>query len=228
VQLLRGLDREDLNAVERALGDARERSRGRRSISAVTPRLPMVSMHRSQRTGAATWLTMRSGQSLPVVTAPPSLLDSSVIVGSFTGMPDAAAARAWTAGAMWACAATAASTASSSPPITAVIPVGVIAVASAIARPRAPVSRIASSGDRTPAITPAASSPTLCPAVASGPASCSAASKAAATSSGCAAAASVISSASALVPARMMSIPASSDQRPSPDPSGWRCTRGSP
>ncbi len=42
----------------------------------------MVRMHRSQRTGAATWATMRSSHSLPVVTAAPSASDSSVIAGS--------------------------------------------------------------------------------------------------------------------------------------------------
>ena len=38
----------------------------------------MVRMHRSQRTGAATWATMRSSHSLPVVTAAPSASDSEV------------------------------------------------------------------------------------------------------------------------------------------------------
>ena len=60
----------------------------------------MVRMHRSQRTGAATWATMRSSHSLPVVTAAPSALDSSVITGSATAAPAAASLSASTAGAM--------------------------------------------------------------------------------------------------------------------------------
>ncbi len=115
-----------------------------------------------------------------------------------------------------------ASTSSSAPPSTAVIPVSVTAAALAIARPRIPISRIASAGLITDAIAPAASSPTLCPATPpafsgaaeSPPNSSSAAETAAATSSGCATAVSLISSAPAVVPARIRSHPASSDQAP--------------
>ena len=62
------------------------------------------------------------------------------------------------------CPASAASTSSWSPPSTAVMPVASVAAALAMARPRTPTRRIASSADSTPAIAPAASSPTLCPA----------------------------------------------------------------
>jgi hypothetical protein len=117
------------------------------------------------------------------------------------------------------CLASAASTSSWSPPSTAVIPVGSAAAAAAMARPRTPVSRIASSAVSTPAMTPAPSSPTLCPAAASAstdPASGRAAATAiaAATSSGCATAVSLISSAPAVVPNLMRSQPASSEAAP--------------
>ena len=120
------------------------------------------------------------------------------------------------------CFSMAASTSSSAPPSTAVIPVSVIAAALAMARPRIPISRIASAGLITDAIAPAASSPTLCPATPpacsgaaeSPPNSSSAVDTAAATSSGCATAVSLISSAPAVVPARIRSQPASSDQAP--------------
>ena len=151
----------------------------------------MVRMHRSQRTGAATWAMMRSSHSLPVVTAAPSASDSSVIAGSLTGTLAAASRSAATAGAMcrvWKAPATcsgrsrapaggaaakasrsasvpaaticpapltlagvrpllamAASTASASPPSTAVIPVGSAAAAAAMAVPRTRTRRIASS-----------------------------------------------------------------------------------
>ncbi len=71
---------------------------GGSSISAVTPRSAIVRMHRSQRTGAATWATMRSSHSWPVVTAAPSASDSSVMAGSVTATPAAAARSAATAG----------------------------------------------------------------------------------------------------------------------------------
>ena len=73
---------------------------GGSSMIAVTPRSAMVRMHRSQRTGAATWAMMRSSHSLPVVTAAPSASDSSVIAGSLTGTLAAASRSAATAGAM--------------------------------------------------------------------------------------------------------------------------------
>ena len=60
----------------------------------------MVRMHRSQRTGAATWATMRSSHSLPVVTAAPSASDSRVMAGSVTVTSAAASRSAATAGAM--------------------------------------------------------------------------------------------------------------------------------
>jgi len=129
------------------------------------------------------------------------------------------------------CRAIAASTASWSPPSTAVIPVGSAAAAAAMARPRTATSRIASSAVSTPAMTPAASSPTLCPAAASagtspgkpparagpgraGPERAEAATIAAATSSGCATAVSLISSALAVVPNLTRSQPASSEAVP--------------
>ena len=227
-------------------------------------------MHRSQRTGAATWATMRSSHSLPVVTAAPSALDSRVMAGSVAVTSAAASRSAAAAGAMcrvWKAPATcsgrsrapdpwtggsaakaassarvpaaticpapftfaavsphraiAASTASWSPPSTAVIPVGSAAAAAAMALPRTPTRRIASSAASTPAMTPAPSSPTLCPAVASAgtspgspPDSAEAAAIAAATSSGCATAVSLISSALAVVPNLMRSQPASSDAMP--------------
>ena len=111
--------------------------------------------------------------------------------------------------------AMAASTAASSPPSTAVIPVGSASQAAAIASPRTRVSAMASSADSTPAIAPAASSPTLCPAAASGSPSSPATASAAATSSGWATEVSVISSALPVVPSRIRSRPASSDQVPS-------------
>src|ERR1700685_1452663 len=66
---------------------------GRSSIIAVTPMSDMVAMHRSQRTGLATWLTIRSTQFGPEVTTAPSRLDSSVITGSLTLVPAAAPRR---------------------------------------------------------------------------------------------------------------------------------------
>src|SRR5215472_8960442 len=128
-------------------------------------------------------------------------------------------------------ASIAASTSGSSPPSTAVIPVASAAAARAMARPRTRTRRIASSGASNPEMAPAANSPTLCPAAAPTPAaaaasasrggrpvppaSSAAAAIAAATSSGCATAVSRISSASAVVPYRIRSQPASSDQGPS-------------
>ena len=118
--------------------------------------------------------------------------------------------------------AMAASTAASSPPSTALIPVGSAPHAAAIASPRTRVSAMASSADITPAIAPAASSPTLCPAATSGSPSSPATASAAATSSGWATEVSVISSALPAVPSRIRSRPASSDQAPS-----WSASPGS-
>ena len=58
-------------------------------------------MHRSQRTGALTWVMIRSIQSAPVRTTAPSRLDSSASCGSLTVTAAAAARSASTAGAMW-------------------------------------------------------------------------------------------------------------------------------
>jgi len=110
--------------------------------------------------------------------------------------------------------ARAASTLASSPPRIAVIPVGVAPQEAAMASPRTRVSAIASDALITPAITPAASSPTLCPAAASGSPNSPATAMAAATSSGWATEVSVISSALPVVPSRIRSRPASSDQAP--------------
>ncbi len=49
---------------------------GHTSRSAVTPSSLKVSMHRSQRTGLATWPTSRSTTSAPLCTARPSLLET--------------------------------------------------------------------------------------------------------------------------------------------------------
>src|ERR1700677_2431326 len=74
---------------------------GGSSMMAVTPSSRMVAMHASQRTGAATWATMRPSHSLPVVTAAPSVLDSSVISGSRGSISRAAERSVSTARAMW-------------------------------------------------------------------------------------------------------------------------------
>ena len=100
------------------------------------------------------------------------------------------------------------------------MPVGSAAAACAIARLRTAIRRIESSGLTTPAIAPAASSPTLCPAAmppcrwawARSPHSASVAAMAAATSNGWATAVSRISSAEPVVPAAIRSQPARSDQ----------------
>src|SRR5450755_404743 len=73
---------------------------GGSSIRAVTPWSAIVAMQASQRTGVATCLTMRSSQSVPVVTTAPSVLDSRAIRGSCTVTVPAAARSAATAGAM--------------------------------------------------------------------------------------------------------------------------------
>ena len=59
----------------------------------------------------------------------------------------------------------AASTSASSPPSTAVMPVGEMAAAAAIALPLTWTSRMMSAAGRTSASTPAVNSPMLCPAV---------------------------------------------------------------
>ena len=61
----------------------------------------MVCMQRSHRTGALTWVMMRSSQSGPDLTTAPSRFDSSGRSGSAARTVDAAAASASAAGAMW-------------------------------------------------------------------------------------------------------------------------------
>ena len=73
---------------------------GGSSISAVVPRLAIVFMHKSQRTGALTWVIIRSSQSAPVRTTLPSRSDSRASTGSVTVTVAAASRSASTAGAM--------------------------------------------------------------------------------------------------------------------------------
>src|SRR5690606_37319952 len=187
---------------------------GSSSIMRVTPSSAMVAMQASQRTGLLTWSTRRRMTSAPPVTAAPSALDSSVILGSAGSTCPAASRSCSTAGAMWAvwkapatdsgisraraggssfsaascsvvppatiwpeplmfagvrpCLASAASTSSSAPPSTAVMPVSVIAAALAIACPRSRTRPSACSGVSTPASAAVANSPTLWPASTSG------------------------------------------------------------
>lgn len=74
---------------------------GQTSISAVAPSSWKVSMHRSQRTGFATWPTSRCTTSAPVVTTLPSLFETYAIFGSTGLRASAACASFATAGAMW-------------------------------------------------------------------------------------------------------------------------------
>ena len=183
---------------------------------------------RSASTAGAMWLVWNA----PATESGRSLArggGSAANAASWSRVP---AATIWPAPFTFAgvspCASIAASTSCSSPPSTAVIPVGSAAAAWAMAWPRTRTRRTASSADSVPAIAPAASSPTLCPAVAPTPAasaasasssawsappsSSAAAVTAAATSSGWAIAVSLISSASAVVPHLIRSHPASSDR----------------
>src|SRR5690606_32435465 len=74
---------------------------GTSSIIAVTPSSAIVFMHRSHRTGPATWSISRRRNSVPVPTTAPSAFCSSRVRGS-AGVTAAAALRSWsTAGAMW-------------------------------------------------------------------------------------------------------------------------------
>ena len=57
---------------------------GGTSMTPVTPSSPMVRMHRSQRTGLLTWLTMRASTSRPCCTTAPSRLEISRVRGSCT------------------------------------------------------------------------------------------------------------------------------------------------
>lgn len=74
---------------------------GHTSMIAVAPSSLKVSMHRSQRTGLATWPTSRSSTSAPVATVCPSLFETYVNSGSAGVRSAAALASASTAGAMW-------------------------------------------------------------------------------------------------------------------------------
>ena len=73
---------------------------GGSSISAVTPSSRSVAWHASQRTGRVTWATSRRSASAPSVTAAPSALDSSVVVGSAGVTAAACSPSACSAGAM--------------------------------------------------------------------------------------------------------------------------------
>ena len=183
---------------------------GGTSSTPVTPRSAMVAMQRSQRTGAATWLTIRASTSRPSWTTAPSRFDSSRVRGSWVVTAPASRPRTSTAGAMcsvwnapatssgrsrapsggsacraascsrvpaatiWPapfslaavspCSASLATTASRSPPRTAVMPVGRAAAASAIARPRSRTRTMACSALITWAPAAAVISPTECPA----------------------------------------------------------------
>ncbi|EGJ77648.1 putative 3-oxoacyl-ACP synthase II [Streptomyces sp. Tu6071] len=75
---------------------------GQTSIRALAPCSLNVSMHRSQRTGLATWPTSRSSTSPPVATTAPSLFDTYAYAGSDGLSPAAAFASTPTAGAMCA------------------------------------------------------------------------------------------------------------------------------
>ena len=103
------------------------------------------------------------------------------------------------------------------PPTIALMPVGSSAAASAIARPRTPTSRSASSVEKTPASARDASSPTEWPAtpndeVSTRLESCSQAMRLAATMSGCAIWVSRIVSASDRVPCSSRSTPDASEK----------------
>ena len=117
-----------------------------------------------------------------------------------------------------------ASTSSGSPPSTALMPVGVAALAAAIARPRWATNRMASVSVSTPAAAAAVISPTECPASAPVPAGATAyppsavlpdrarrASSPAPTSSGWATAVSLMVSSSDVVPWVTRSTSAASD-----------------
>src|SRR3954447_19329850 len=121
------------------------------------------------------------------------------------------------------CFSRAALTSSGFPPRTALMPVGVTALAAAMARPRSRTRTIACSWDRTPVSAAAVSSPTECPATTPAPAAASAstaltagsAARPAATIRGCAIAVSLMVSASEVLPWATRSIPAASLNRES-------------
>ena len=116
----------------------------------------------------------------------------------------------------------AARTSVSSPPMTALIPVGVAALASAMERPRSRTKTIACSADRTPPALAAVISPTECPAPAPTRRKPSAgwenkessATRPDATMSGCAIAVSLMVSASEVDPWVTRSTPATAESQP--------------
>ena len=57
---------------------------GGTSMTPVTPSSPMVRMHRSQRTGLLTWVTIRASTSRPCWTTAPSRFEISRVRGSCT------------------------------------------------------------------------------------------------------------------------------------------------
>src|SRR6478735_6613592 len=73
---------------------------GASSITPVTPRCTIVSMHWSQRTGRETWAIRLSTAAAPSVTSAPSKLDSNGTCGSFGCSDGRRACRAAPAGAM--------------------------------------------------------------------------------------------------------------------------------
>jgi hypothetical protein len=107
----------------------------------------------------------------------------------------------------------AATTSSGSPPSRAAIELGVSAQAAAISAPRRAAKEMASGAVRLPATEAAVTSPMLWPAVTISPNfNCEAAIRPRATISGWVTAVSLISSASAVVPNRRRSRPASSEK----------------
>ncbi len=142
---------------------------------------------------------------------------------SFSSASRAPAATIWPAPLRLAGVSPAASmpaaTSSGSPPSTADMPVGVSAQAAAISAPRRAANATASAGVRAPETAAAVSSPTLCPAttrsVSPSRPSRPATIAPSATISGWVTAVSLISSASAVVPSRTRSRPASSLHEPS-------------
>ena len=67
----------------------------------MTPRSGIVSMHRSQRTGALTWVTSRLSTSRPSCTTWPSRLEITGVRGSCVETDRASRASTSTAGAMY-------------------------------------------------------------------------------------------------------------------------------
>ena len=83
LELVGRVECEQFNALEVALGDTGQRARPVAFPSRpVTPKSAMAAMHRSQRTGAATWPTNRLRTSRPSWTTCPSAFDSKRVRGS--------------------------------------------------------------------------------------------------------------------------------------------------